>query len=230
MNKLNQSYDLAFRPEVYFGTDAELRANIMGQWRRDIVSSELEAGQGDEIPEALFASNLEDPLRDFIGGIHPMMMGGEYLPELDEQEVEIARVSLASTTSDVISIRARREDDQYFYSIVDEYPEDWRHELKLEHSDRPLTFGELVQLIDTSRRVSSEGGVEEDYGHSSGAFGLVMPFYYGQWDAGNDPEEMLSFVRMSSEFYPEIHAYYEDRARAWRKEIDKGNEDEESEE
>jgi hypothetical protein len=34
-------------------------------------------------------------------------MGGEYLPNYGRQEVEIARIALASTASDVISLRAR---------------------------------------------------------------------------------------------------------------------------
>jgi len=39
--------------------------------------------------------------------IHPSFMGGEYLPDYRRDEIEIARIELESTTSDVISVRAR---------------------------------------------------------------------------------------------------------------------------
>jgi hypothetical protein len=47
-----------------------------------------------------------DEARISLGQIHPTFMGGEYLPNYCRQEVEIARIALASTTSDVISLRA----------------------------------------------------------------------------------------------------------------------------
>ena len=37
-------------------------------------------------------------------------MSGEYLPDFEGDEVEIARVTLASVTGDVVSIRARRQE------------------------------------------------------------------------------------------------------------------------
>jgi hypothetical protein len=36
-------------------------------------------------------------------------MGGEYLPDYEEGDVEIARIELESTTADVISIRVKKE-------------------------------------------------------------------------------------------------------------------------
>jgi hypothetical protein len=43
------------------------------------------------------------------GAVHPLLMGGEYLPGVDKEEVEIMRISLASTSGDQISVRARHE-------------------------------------------------------------------------------------------------------------------------
>jgi len=45
--------------------------------------------------------------REGLGAIHPSFMGGEYLPGYRRNEVEIVRIELDSTTSDVISLRAR---------------------------------------------------------------------------------------------------------------------------
>ena len=50
-----------------------------------------------------------------------------FLPELLDDEVEIVRVSLALTTSDQISIRARPEDRKIKYRIVGEYEADGLH-------------------------------------------------------------------------------------------------------
>jgi hypothetical protein len=52
-------------------------------------------------------------------------MGGEYLPDYEQGEVEIARLVLASTTQDVYSVRARWVGSVLRYHIVDEYETDW---------------------------------------------------------------------------------------------------------
>ena len=54
------------------------------------------------------SGKLEPSTRLLLGGIHPAFMGGEYLPQFGQNEIEIARIVLASVTQDVISIRARR--------------------------------------------------------------------------------------------------------------------------
>jgi hypothetical protein len=39
--------------------------------------------------------------RSALGRLHPSFMGGEYLPDRRDTEVEIARINIDSTTSDV---------------------------------------------------------------------------------------------------------------------------------
>jgi hypothetical protein len=41
-------------------------------------------------------------------------MGGEYLPDLIPNEVEIARITIASTTQDVTCVYARQVEDGIF--------------------------------------------------------------------------------------------------------------------
>ena len=69
----------------------------------------------------LLVDTLSDEQREDLAQIHPSFRGGEFLPPYAAQELEIARIELQSSTSDVISIRARRADDTIFYSICDEY-------------------------------------------------------------------------------------------------------------
>ena len=69
----------------------------------------------------LLNGSLDDESRQRLGHVHPHFIGGEYLPSYGRQEVEIARIELASTTSDVISLRARPAGSRIRYRIVDEY-------------------------------------------------------------------------------------------------------------
>ena len=46
---------------------------------------------------------------------------GEYLPVSKEGEIEFVRISLASTTGDVISLRIKKEEKSFVVTIVDEY-------------------------------------------------------------------------------------------------------------
>ena len=78
-------------------------------------------GNFDLIEDELIGAEVSYDLRNSLGAIHPHLMGGEYLPSYLEGETEIARIELQSTTSDVISIRARGQDGIIHYRIVDEY-------------------------------------------------------------------------------------------------------------
>ena len=53
------------------------------------------------------------------------MLGKEFLSQLKENEVEIARLEMASTTQDVYSIRARLTKNKILYHIEDEYEKDF---------------------------------------------------------------------------------------------------------
>jgi hypothetical protein len=48
-------------------------------------------------------------------------LGGQFIPPYLTGEVEIARICLQSTTSDVISLRARPLPERIAYRIEDEY-------------------------------------------------------------------------------------------------------------
>jgi hypothetical protein len=66
--------------------------------------NELGSLEGSEFDES-----LSNGAREFRGRVHPSLMSGEYLPDYEGDEVEIARVALASVMGDVISIRARHQ-------------------------------------------------------------------------------------------------------------------------
>ena len=121
-------------------------------------------------------------------------MGGEYLPDCLDEEVEIARVCYASTTADVTSIRARRVGPAIIcYRVVDEHG--CNYELPLERSSQPLSLGQLIELID---KTNSDDG----YGQ-----GLVLPVLQGNYDAVPESENLRDFVSVESDFYPAVGAY-----------------------
>ena len=103
--------DYKQRPSSYWNDETLEQAilkNIKGDFRREEIRKALAAGNMEAIPEEILQEALSENVRSFTGRIHPRFMGGEYLPDLEASEVEIARISLQSTTFDVISIRARR--------------------------------------------------------------------------------------------------------------------------
>ena len=150
----SRDFKLDFRPRTYFvfsDADQQIAARVKGSARRALANHLRELGDlGDDIRLVEFStvSSLSEDDRKEWGAIHPSNMGGEYLPEMEETEVEIARVQLASTTSDVISVRATWKDGMIHYSVVDEYPDDHSYTCVPATSAEPLTFGELIGLID----------------------------------------------------------------------------------
>ena len=129
----------------------------------------------------------------------------DFLPEREGGEVEIALISLASVTGDVISIRARRWGRRIAYRIVDEYDTHFR--FKPKSSMQPLSMGELVALIDGAT------------GHLDGdAKGLTSAYRSYNLD-GCDAADLVDFVTVSSPFYPELQAYYSEEAQEWLSEV-----------
>lgn len=199
---------LDFRPSTYWpnssGTRAEL-AKIKGTARRAAVLRSLVEGSPSP-PEVLLAPSLPEDVRARLGALHPAYMGGEYLPDLEPDEVEIARLDLASTTADVIAVLARRAGTEIRYRVVDEY--ETAFVCAPERSHEPLSLGELVGLLDHT--------VQPDAHAAAAAYGLVE----GQWEwhlraGGEAPEHAARFVSVSSAFYPALSEYYAARAQEW---------------
>jgi hypothetical protein len=190
---------LDFRPESYWPGDSlrlALLGNIKGEVRRRILKESLESGDEDIPPAEILAPSLDPTMRRLLGRIHPMFMGGEYLPDYEAAEVEIARVAFQSTTGDVISVRALPDKDGWIcYRIVDEYETEFT--LPITRSMQPLTLAELIQTID-----ESDG---QDHGQ-------VLPFL--KMNAENDdPNNLWDFITVSSDFYPGLTSHYEQVCR-----------------
>ena len=148
MSKLNPlAIDLAYRPESYFwayDNQIKLASDIRGAERKAMYERAIEAGDTDLANAIIETPELTHEERRAQGGIHPAWMGGEYLPKRQAQEVEIARITIASTTQDVTCIYAKRGKSRIYYRVVDEY-ENMTLDERTRTSVKPLT---LIELFD----------------------------------------------------------------------------------
>jgi hypothetical protein len=189
----------SFRPDNYWDEDNVLQAllrDVKGAERREMIKAYYEGGNFQELQETFTKTSLSDEERKRLGAIHPMFMGGEYLPDFNPGETEIARVTLRSTTQDVISIRAKKEDEELHYSVADEYDESeftlWR-----DSSPKPFSLKDMIEFLDkSSQGLGYPGGLSLSYNNSNA-------------DSGLDRESLEDFTTISSEIYPQLEEHYD---------------------
>ena len=216
--------DYDFRPESFWGIpsnplEAALR-NVKGRQRRTMIRDHVLADKLDVLPDHLLNESLEDEIRTKRGRIHPLLMGGEYLPNYDAREVEIARIELKSTTYDVISLRARPIGSRIKYSLVDEYKTVYR--LPQQTSSRPLSLRELIRFLDL---VEQPDLTEPAWSR----FGFILSFNESSLDCGADLDDLRDFTRLGSDYYPDLAEHYFRTVEDWyagRREVaEKANRD-----
>ncbi len=189
---MSSETNIDYRPLGYFRPqrlEEYLLEKIKGSVIRTELKRVLKAGDYDQFNELLRDGKISDHERKFLESIHPMFMGGNYLPDTEDQEVEIARIRIASTTFDVTSVYAMADSGKIYYRVVDEYDGDTLSETKETVSDAPLSLGELYEFF---MNAWSLHGV------------LEMNFE-------NDVGRMLGFFEAESEFYPELDALCRER-------------------
>lgn len=204
-------FDYDLRPDYWDPADPVtlITGQIAGRLRRQAVE---EALRGDEaIAELIREEDREDFLSDErraqLGGIHPHLLGGEFLPRYEPGQIEIARIVMESVTQDTLSIRALRRDGRIHYSVCDEYygylgedqaicPDLW--------TERPLTFGEMVVWVS-----GFESGWDDRPNHF---FDSVRDT---NLDGGAEAEEMWWFLGIESPYYPQLREYFSRQADEW---------------
>jgi hypothetical protein len=193
-----------FRPASYWSETDPLAAilrNVTGESRRQMITDFWRAGKLEELDPALLRDEADRATATRLGRIHPSLMGGEYLPPYLPGEVEIARICLRSTTSDVISLRARPTPNGIAYRIEDEYRGQFT--LPIPTSTAPLTLAELIRQFD-------EGSLQElDWGG-----GLTLGYNNMNADY-SEPEDLRHFTRISSPLYRQLEGHFEHVFAAW---------------
>jgi hypothetical protein len=90
---MTEGIDLDFRPKSYVGPK-RLEQYLIAKVKGAVVKARLEAmfqeGRHDEIASLLKHEGISDAEIKALGRVHPMFMGGNYLPDAEVGEVEIA--------------------------------------------------------------------------------------------------------------------------------------------
>ena len=213
---INWDSELKWRPESYTEFDdpvALVLNGIRGQMRREMARDMLVAeGEHREfvdtqlgpIQPGLLEERAHENFIHTMSGCHsPVWMGGEYLPDVDSGEIEIARIILQSTLMDVISIRAQWRSGRYHYRIVDEYESTF--DISRESSSKPLTLGQLIDLLQSSSCPDS-----------TYPCGMVEGFWEAEREHGMESlEDNVNFTSIESDFYPKLADWYDQRSEEW---------------
>ncbi len=142
---MTKTINLDFRPTAYFDLSTE-ESKLLSKVKSVVLRKEIQElfreGRYEAVDELLKSAMSRDDQKA-LEAFHPMYMGGNYLPDLQDDEVEIARVLLESVTRDVTVVFARRDKGGICYRLVDEYESDWP-EIQ---SDKALSLRELIDYF-----------------------------------------------------------------------------------
>ena len=147
---MRSDIDLNYRPDTYFRPqklERYLLSKVKGVVVRKKIQALFEEGRHAEVRELLITEPLSANDRKVLECFHPMFMGGNYLPETEDAEVEIARIELASTTFDVTALFAKFANGQILFRVVDEYEGDTLTGPSEMKSEKPLTLGEMADFF-----------------------------------------------------------------------------------
>jgi hypothetical protein len=186
--------DLRYRPRTYFRPQ-KLETYILSKVKGAVLRKKLRVlfDEGRHADVRQLADDLAFSASDrkALEAIHPMYMGGNYLPDAEAGEVEIARISVRSTTFDVTSVYARTEDGTIHYRVVDEYGGNTLQGRAETQTTQPMTLGEIARFFMT-------------------AWPLISLLEINFED---DVESALGFFSADSDFYPDLDRLCEQRVR-----------------
>lgn len=121
----------------------------------------------------------------------PYIDVGEFLPASEQDEIEFARISLASSTGDVISLRISKEDESFVVNIEDEYNTNFI-DFQVSYDQIP-TQGEVFDII---------LNMNDNYN--------IQPYILAIIE-GNGYEtikEITNFIQIDSNIYPNLNELF----------------------
>lgn len=183
---MNEGIDLHFRPATYFApasADERVLSDVKGSVLRTALRGILSRGRSSEARRRLGLISPSGPrersVERQLGAVHPMYMGGNYLPDADSSEVEVARITIRSTTYDTTCVYARLEGGTIHYRVVDEYGGDTLKEPNATTTVAPMTLGEFADFFLKAWRLANvvEYNYEGDLDGALGFFWAESAFY-----------------------------------------------------
>jgi hypothetical protein len=182
---MSEAIDLTWRPATYFRPtrlESYLLSKVKGAMLRKQLQALFDAGLHTEVGDLLTGDALSAADRKALEACHPMFMGGNYLPDTEDCEVEIARISIKSTTYDVTCVYAKPDNGVIRYRVIDEYGGDTLRRPFEATTTAPMTLGEFTDF-----------------------FLKVWPLLdVLEMNFEDDPEARLNFFSADSDFYPDF--------------------------
>ena len=190
---MKKRIDESYRPAHYFWAydrGIRLASNIKGAERKALYERLLKEGDSGACDEIFMQPSLTIEQRH-MANRHPAFMGGEYLPDCDPNEVEIARITIASTTQDVTCVYAKRVTGGINYRVVDEYEGMTLDDETTHYKTETMSLSELVQFLMTAwnlRMVLDANFVEHGYprSHARGFIVDASSSFYAQFGDAMD--------------------------------------------
>lgn len=128
---------------------------------------------------------------------------GDALEGVELPSRGLVTVELESTLSDTLWVVALEHPDGGYRIVVhDEYQT--RFAVPLEHVSAPLTLGELVRVLD-------ETHPDDDPDHR----GIAQAFRERNAIGDAEKDELVEFVTLRSDLYPQLNEMDRARARRW---------------
>jgi len=174
-----------YRPSSYFRPQP-LEEYVLSRVKGALVKAHLrellDCDRHDEVARLLREEGVPEDECRALGSVHPLFMGGNYLPKLRPREVEIARIFIQSTTGDVTAVYAQPHEGRIRYRVVDEYNGDTLRKSKARcKSDVPLTLNELYDFFTGAWPLHQvlDMNFQGDVGGMLGFFVAEFDFYPG---------------------------------------------------
>jgi hypothetical protein len=144
--------------------EEEIIRRIKGNYRRLFVSRAMQDQGTDSVPELWKNHEISKVLKGVLGRQNPQFRGGEDLPDLENGEVEIARLTLANSVhGEVTSLRAKlvKQDGKISLRMVDEYESEIT--LPSQVADMPLTSEQAICLFRDADPSPTKFGCEIEF-------------------------------------------------------------------
>ena len=138
-----------------------------------------------------------------------------YWPARGAADAEVVRIAVSSSSRDVITLWARRSGRRIAYRMVHtDASGRTRHRIRVSpaSSARPLTLGELIEMLETA----CYAGPCPDEGDDERFGGVIWGTLRLNLEHGIDhADDYLFHLRIASEHYPQLESYYDERLGEW---------------